>query len=141
MTSSQVTSHSSLLGQSGHLFEMHAQYRGFHWAARALEIRHRQLRRAIRRQRLVVFLLSFRLYLRPGRAVGIPQAKHAIYLYDEKDGGVRTVAVGAIPKCIAVKLWKPKRFSVLPIRGVDWLVIASHRFLFWHIVELNKKLN
>lgn len=50
----------STLAKSGHLFELHHYYGGLRMGARFYEIRHRQLRRAIRRQHLVIFRLRLR---------------------------------------------------------------------------------
>lgn len=144
----------STLAKSGHLFELHRYYGGLRMGVRFYEIRHRQLRRAIRRQRIVLFLLSSRaelalslsngrdllLCLRPWRAVAIPQPDKVIHRV-LPSGKVESVSASPFPKSIAIKRRKPQQFSILTISGERWIVLSSHRFVFWYVVELAKQLN
>jgi hypothetical protein len=50
----------STLAKSGALFELHQHYGGLRMGARFYEIRHRQIRRAIRRQRFAILCLQLR---------------------------------------------------------------------------------
>jgi len=96
-------------------------------AARFCEIRHRQLRRSIRRQKLVVLALNVQLWRRPWRLVPVPQATKAIYQV-EAGRPVKAFVPRAVPRAILLRLRKPAQFTILSIAGTDWIVIEPGEY-------------
>lgn len=135
----------STLTSSGALFQLHRQVGPYQAEIKFFATRLRQLRRAIRAQWFVLFILSLRERSRllslvfRGHTV-FPRATKAVHRVN-LDGSVDTITNGCLQTGVALRLRKPARFQVVHLRGKPFFVRNSERFLLWYVLDLVEKLN